>query len=78
MQQQNANVTDLQTQQSALAAIDAVQGTPGDGSDLASLLGNMQNQFSTLLTIPTASRSKARWCRPPTRWRVASMQLADT
>lgn len=49
---QNADVTNLQTQQSALSAIDAVQGTPGDGSDLASLLGDLQDQFSTLLNSP--------------------------
>lgn len=49
---QNAAVSNLQTQQSALSAIDAVQGTPGDGSDLASLLGDLQNQFSTLLNAP--------------------------
>ena len=30
-----------------LQAIDAVQGTPGQGSDIASLLGNLQDQFST-------------------------------
>lgn len=51
---QNAGVSGLQTQQSALSAIDAVQGTPGDGTDLSSLLGDLQNQFSTLLNDPSS------------------------
>ena len=50
---QNATVAGLQTRQTALQAIDAVQGTPGQGTDIASLLGNLQNQFSTLLNDPS-------------------------
>jgi flagellar hook-associated protein 1 FlgK len=57
---QNASVAGLQTQQSALAAIDAVQGTPGDGTDLASLLGNLQNQFSTLLNSPDSQPQQSQ------------------
>jgi flagellar hook-associated protein 1 len=49
---QNAAVAGLQTQQTALQSIDAVQGVPGQGNDIASLLGNMQDQFSTLLNNP--------------------------
>ena len=49
---QNATVAGLQTRQTALQAIDAVQGTPGQGTDIASLLGNLQDQFSTLLNDP--------------------------
>jgi flagellar hook-associated protein 1 len=49
---QNATVGALQTRQSALAAVDAVQGTPGQGGDIASLLGKLQDQFSTLLSNP--------------------------
>jgi flagellar hook-associated protein 1 FlgK len=49
---QNATVAGLQTTQTALSSIDAVNGTPGQGSDLASLLGDLQNQFSTLLNEP--------------------------
>ncbi len=51
-QQQNATVTGLTTTQTALQAIDSVLGTPGSGSDIGSLLGNLQNSFSTLLTDP--------------------------
>jgi flagellar hook-associated protein 1 FlgK len=50
--QQNAAVTGLQTTQTALQAIDAVLGTPGSGTDIGSLLGNLKNSFSTLLTNP--------------------------
>ena len=50
---QNATVAGLQTQQTALQAIDAVQGTPGQGQDIASLLGSLQNQFSMLLNDPS-------------------------
>ena len=50
---QNATVAGLQTRQSALQAIDAVQGTPGQNTDIASLLGNLQDQFSTLLNDPS-------------------------
>ena len=49
---QNATVAGLQTTQTALQAIDSVLGTPGAGNDIGSLLGNLQNNFSTLLTDP--------------------------
>jgi flagellar hook-associated protein 1 FlgK len=45
-------VADLTTRQTALQALDAVQGTPGQGNDLPSLLGVLGNQFSTLLNQP--------------------------
>jgi flagellar hook-associated protein 1 len=51
---QNATVAGLQTRQTALQALDAVQGTPGQNGDIASLLGNLQNQFSTLLNDPSS------------------------
>jgi len=50
---QNATVSGLQTSQTALQSIDAVQGTPGQGGDIASLLGKLQDQFSTLLNDPS-------------------------
>src|SRR5580693_5825936 len=46
--QQNAIVSNGQTTQTALQAIDGVLGTPGSGTDIGSLLGNLQNSFSTL------------------------------
>ncbi len=52
--QQASTVAGLQTTQTALQAIDAVQGTPGQGGDIASLLGGLQDQFSTLLTDPSS------------------------
>jgi flagellar hook-associated protein 1 FlgK len=51
--QQNASVSFLQVQQQALQQVDAVQGTPGGGTDLASLLGAVQNAFSTLQNDPS-------------------------
>jgi flagellar hook-associated protein 1 FlgK len=50
--QQNSTVAALQTTQTSLQAIDSVLGTPGSGSDIGSLLGNLQDSFSTLLTDP--------------------------
>jgi flagellar hook-associated protein 1 FlgK len=40
--QQNAIVSNTQITQTALSAIDSVLGTPGSGSDIGSLLGNLQ------------------------------------
>jgi len=57
--QQNATVTGLTTTQTALQAIDVVLGTPGQGSDLGSLLGVVQNQFSTLLTNPSSQAQQS-------------------
>jgi flagellar hook-associated protein 1 FlgK len=51
-QQQAATVAELTTRQTALQAIDAVQGTPGQGNDLPSLLGALGNRFSALLNQP--------------------------
>ncbi len=50
--EQNGTVADLATQQAALQAIDQVQGTPGQGNDLASLLGKLQDSFSSLSGSP--------------------------
>jgi flagellar hook-associated protein 1 len=57
--QQNAVVAGGQTTQTALQAIDAVLGTPGAGNDLGSLLGNLQNGFSTLLTDPSSQTQQS-------------------
>ena len=58
--QQNAVVSNGQTTQTALQAIDSVLGTPGAGTDLGSLLGNLQNSFSTLLTDPGSQTAAKR------------------
>jgi flagellar hook-associated protein 1 FlgK len=49
---QNATVANLQTRQTALQAIDTTQGTPGQATDLPSLLGKVQSQLSDLLNGP--------------------------
>ncbi len=50
---QVSNSAGLTVTQTALQAIDGVLGTPGQGDDLASILGNLQNSFTTLLTDPS-------------------------
>src|SRR5690348_2383371 len=50
---ENATVSGLETKQTALKTIDAVQGTPGQNNNIASLLANVQDQFSTLLNDPS-------------------------
>lgn len=57
---QNATVGGLQTRQQALASIDAVMGTPGQGNDIASLLGKVQDGFSALLASPDSQSSQAQ------------------
>jgi flagellar hook-associated protein 1 FlgK len=50
---QNATTAALTTTQSALQSIDPVLGTPGDGTDLSSMLGNLTDAFSTLSNDPS-------------------------
>ncbi len=45
---QNAAVAGLEARQTQLQRIDAVQGTPGQGQDLASLVGKLTDAFSKL------------------------------
>jgi flagellar hook-associated protein 1 FlgK len=56
---QNATVGALATRQTALAAIDTAQGTPGQGSDLSSLLGKLQDAFSTLAGSPDSQTQQS-------------------
>jgi flagellar hook-associated protein 1 FlgK len=58
--QQASTVAGLQRRQSALSAIDAVQGTPGQGSDLASLVGALRDQFSALMNDPSSQVQQSR------------------
>lgn len=53
--QQNGAVAGLAVRQGALQSIDAAQGTPGQGSDLPSLLGKLQDAFSTLAGSPQST-----------------------
>lgn len=53
--QQDAMVSGLQVKQSVLAPIDAVQGTPGGGSDLSSFLGKLEDAFGTLQSTPSSA-----------------------
>ena len=56
---QNGTVAGLQAQQTALQAIDAVQGTVGQGNDIGSLLNNLRSQFSTLLNSPDSQAQQS-------------------
>ena len=58
--QQGGQVAGLQARQAALAAIDAVHGTPGQGQDLASLLGDLSDQFTTLLSGPESAPQQTK------------------
>lgn len=49
---QNGSAAALQAQTTALQPIDAAQGAPGGGNDIASLLGALKDQFATLQTDP--------------------------
>jgi flagellar hook-associated protein 1 len=49
---QNGTAAGLQTQQTALQQIDAAQGAVGGGTDIGSLLGAVQDAFSTLESEP--------------------------
>ena len=50
---QNAASAALTTTQTALQAIDPVLGTPGSGTDLASMLGKLTDAFTTLSNDPS-------------------------
>ncbi len=51
---QNSAASALQTETNALSGIDAVMGTPGSGTDLGSLLTNLEDAFSTLSADPSS------------------------
>ncbi len=56
---QNATVAGLATRSTALNSIDSVQGTPGAGSDLASLVGKLSNSFISLQSDPSSASSQS-------------------
>jgi flagellar hook-associated protein 1 len=51
---QVSTTSNLTTTQTALQALDATLGTPGQGDDLSSLLGNLQTSFATLQSDPSS------------------------
>jgi flagellar hook-associated protein 1 FlgK len=50
---QVSTTSNLTTTQTALQAVDAALGTPGQGDDLGSMLGNLQTSFATLASDPS-------------------------
>ena len=57
---QNATVSGLDVRQQALASIDQVMGKPGQGNDLAELLGKVHAGFSALLASPDSQSGQAQ------------------
>lgn len=57
---QGSVVAGLQTTQTALRVIDAAQGSPGNGDDLSSMLGQVQDAFSTLANDPSNQAQQAK------------------
>ena len=57
--QQNATVAALTVRSNALAAIDAANGTPGQGDDLASLTGSLNDAFTTLSADPSSTAAQS-------------------
>ena len=58
--QQGSDIAGLTARQTALQAIDTVLGTPGQGGDLSSLLGDLRGQFSTLMNNPDNQTQRQR------------------
>jgi flagellar hook-associated protein 1 len=57
--QQSGTVAGFQAMRTALAAIDAVHGTTGQGDDLAGLLGRLEEGFITLAADPSSQPRQA-------------------
>jgi flagellar hook-associated protein 1 FlgK len=57
--QQDTTVSGLTTTTNSLQSINAVLGTPGQGNDLSSLLGDVQSAFSTLLNDPSSAAQQS-------------------
>ena len=58
--EQNATVAGLQTRQLALQSIDSVQGTPGQGFDLSSMLGKLRDGFTALQSDPSSAAGQSQ------------------
>jgi len=56
---QGGQVAGLEVRQAALSRIDAVHGIPGQGDDLPSLLGRLEDGFSALATDPASQPRQA-------------------
>jgi flagellar hook-associated protein 1 FlgK len=57
--QQDTVVAGLTTTTTSLQQLDALQGAPGQGSDLGSLLGKVQSGFATLLGDPSSTAQQS-------------------
>jgi flagellar hook-associated protein 1 len=57
--QQDTVVAGLTTTTTSLQQLDALQGVPGQGNDLGSLLGRVQSGFATLLGDPSSAAQQS-------------------
>ncbi|MDR3437814.1 FlgK family flagellar hook-associated protein, partial [Telmatospirillum sp.] len=57
--QQDATVAALDVRSTALSAIDAAHGTPGNSNDLASLTTALSDAFSTLTSTPSLASAQS-------------------
>jgi len=58
--QAGGSVVNLSTTTTALQAVDTALGTPGQGDDLPSMVGDLGDQFSALLNSPENQAQQAR------------------
>ncbi len=75
---QDGVVSGLTTTATALAAVDARHGTPGQGDDLASLVGTLRDSFSALLGMPQSQPAQAAVVAAADGLAVQVNGLADT
>lgn len=61
----------------ALAAIDALNGVPGDGTDLPGMLGRLSDSFSTLATDPSSAAGQSQTLRAAQNLASGLNTLAD-
>jgi len=57
---QNATVAGLTTTQQGLVPVNAAQGVPGAGTDVGSMLGNLQSAFTTLQSDPSNGAAQSQ------------------
>jgi len=76
--QQDATVAGMTVTSQALSAIDAAQGTPGEGDDPASLTGALSDAFTTLSADPSSSAEQTAVVTAASNLADAINSLAQT
>ena len=75
---QTSSSAALTTTTNALSAIDAVMGTPGSGTDLASLVTNLEDAFSTLSADPSSPTQQQAVVQSASTLASSINSLSDT